>query len=172
MPPLFFLFFVESRHTASSSRPLEIHPFLFGCIVRPRDFAIFTTHPKLSKYFKSSKESHFWNKIPVIIAPNFEIGAKHYVPCIVFLFYHCTTCGRFHHVRPRGFERLCPKAIFLPSIFCRSLSGTAGPLRRRKHLLDKTWKCSTNLPNPRFSLMRIESCSCFVPKHRQLVFAA
>jgi len=37
----------------------------------------------------------------------------------------------------------------LPSIFCRSLSGTEGPLRRGKHLLDKTWKCFTNLSNPR-----------------------
>ena len=47
-------------------------------------------------------------------------------------------------------ERPCPKAIFLSSIFCKSLSGTAGPLQRRKHLLDETWKCSTNLnlPNP------------------------
>jgi len=67
----------------------------------------------------------------------------------VFLFYHCTRCGKFHHVRPHGFERPFPQAIFLPSIFCRSLSGTAGPLRRRKHHLDKTCKCGTNLPNPR-----------------------
>jgi len=47
-------------------------------------------------------------------------------------------------------ERPCTEvfteAIFLPSILCRSLSGTAGPLQRRKHLLDKIW---TNLPNPR-----------------------
>ena len=61
----------------------------------------------------------------------------------MFLCYHWTRCGKFHHVRPHGFERPCPTAIFLPSIFCRSLSGTAGPLRRRKHLLEKTWKCST-----------------------------
>jgi len=35
----------------------------FFCLglVRPRDFGIFTTHPKLSKYFKYSKESHFWS---------------------------------------------------------------------------------------------------------------
>jgi len=52
-------------------------------------------------------------------------------------------------VRPHGCEISCPKAIFLPSIFWRSLSGTASPLRRRKHFLDKTWKCSTNLPNSR-----------------------
>ena len=124
-------------------------PFLFGGLVRPREFGIFTTHPKLSQYFKRSKESHFWSKIPVIIAPNLEIGVKHCVPCIVFLFYHCTRCGKFRHVRPHWFERPCPEAIFLPSIFSSSLSGTAGPLRRRKHVLVKTWKCSTNWPNPR-----------------------
>jgi hypothetical protein len=67
----------------------------------------------------------------------------------VFLFYHWTRCGKFHHVHPRACERPCPKAIFLPSIFCRSLSGTASPLQRRKHLLDKTWKCATNLHNSR-----------------------
>jgi len=66
-----------------------------------------------------------------------------------FLFYHWTRCGKFHHVCPHGFERSCPNAIFLLSIFCRSLSGTAGPLRHRKHLLEPLWKCSTNLPNPR-----------------------
>jgi len=52
-------------------------------------------------------------------------------------------------MRPHGFKRPCPKSIFLPSIFCRYLSRTAGPLRRRKHVLVKTWKCSTNWPNPR-----------------------
>ena len=59
---------------------------------------------KLSKYFKRSKENHFWSKIPVIIAPNFEIGVKHYVHC-VFVIYQWTRCGKFHHVRPHGFER-------------------------------------------------------------------
>jgi hypothetical protein len=72
----------------------------------------------------------------------------------VFLFYHWTRCGKFHHVRPHGFERPCPKSIFLPSIFYRSLSGTAGPSWCRKHLPDTTWKCSTNLPNP-----RLHSCA-------------
>jgi len=51
-------------------------------------------------------------------------------------------------------ERPCPKAIFLPSIFCRPLLGNAGPLRRRKNLLDKTGNCSTNLPNP-----KLHSCA-------------
>jgi len=88
-----------------------------------------------------------WN--PGIIHPNFKMGVEHCVPCLVFLFYHWTRWGKFHHVRPHGCERPCTKAIFLPSIFCRSLLCTASPLRRRKHLLDKTWKCSTNLPNSR-----------------------
>ena len=51
-------------------------------------------------------------------------------------------------------QRACHKAIFLPSIFCGSLSGTAGPLRYRKHLIDPLWKCSTNLPN-----YRSDSCA-------------
>ena len=46
-----------------------------------------------------------------------------------------------------AFERPCRKAIFTRSIFCMSLSGTAGPLRYRKHLLEPLWKCSINLPN-------------------------
>ena len=46
-------------------------------------------------------------------------------------------------------QRPCHKAIFTRSIFCRSLSGTAGPLRHRKDLLAPTWKSSTTLPSPR-----------------------
>jgi len=54
---------------------------------------------------------------------------------------------KIDHMRPQGFERPCRKAIFTRSIFCRSLSGTAGPLRYRKHLINLVWKCSTILPN-------------------------
>jgi len=67
----------------------------------------------------------------------------------VTLIFHWRTCGKSAHERPQGFERPCRKAIFTRSIFCRSLSGTAGPLRYRKHLIDPLWKCSTNLHNHR-----------------------
>jgi len=69
----------------------------------------FTTHPKLSKYFKRSKERYFWSKIPVIVGPNFEIGAKHSVPCVMFLFYHWIMCGKFLYVRPHGLKDHAPK---------------------------------------------------------------
>jgi len=42
----------------------------------------------------------------------------------------------------------------LPGNLAESRYPPAGPLRRRKHLLDETWKCSTNLPNP-----RLHSCA-------------
>jgi hypothetical protein len=45
-------------------------------------------------------------------------------------------CGKSAHVRPQGFERPCRKATFTRPIFCRSLSGTASPLRYRKNLID------------------------------------
>jgi len=64
---------------------------------------------------------------------------------------------------PHGFERPCPKLSFLPSICC-SLSGTAGPLRRCKHLLDNTWKCWTNLPNPRSHSFASSRVLVFSPK--------
>jgi len=54
-----------------------LHPFLSGDSGRPKGF---TTHPKLSKDFQRSNESHFWRKIPVIIVPNFETGVNHCVP--------------------------------------------------------------------------------------------
>jgi len=46
-------------------------------------------------------------------------------------------------------KRMCCQSIFSPSIFCRSLSGTAGSLRSRDSFVGKTWKYSTNLHNPR-----------------------
>jgi len=99
--------------------------------------------------FQTFEGKSFLEYNPIIIAPNFQIGVKHCVPCVMFLFYHWTRCSKIHHVRPHDFERPRPWAIFLPSIFCRSLSGTAGPLRHRKHLLEPLCKCSTNLPNHR-----------------------
>jgi len=138
------------RQTAQRTTRSLVRQLVSVC---PKDFGILTTHPKFSKYFKRSKKSHFWSKILSILL-RILIGVKHCVPCVVFLCYHWTRCGKFHHVRPHGFERPCLKAIFLPSIFCRSLSGNASPLRRRKHLLDKTYKCSINLPN-----LRSHSCT-------------
>jgi len=69
------------------------------------------------------------------------------VPCHVTLIFHWKKCGKSAHVRRQGFERPVRKAIFTRPIFFRSLSGTAGPLRYSKHLINLVWKCSTILPN-------------------------
>ena len=58
-------------------------------------------------------------------------------------------CGKSAHMRPEGFERPCRKAIFTRSIFCMSLSGTAGPLRHRKDLLAHNMEVLQTLPSPR-----------------------
>jgi len=93
-------------------------------------------------------------------------------PCVhshVTLIFHWKGCGKSAHVCPQGFERPCRKAIFTRSIFCRSLSGTAGPLRYRKHLIDLVWKCSTNLPNHR-SDSCAKSDTRFCPWHFSVGF--
>ena len=56
---------------------------------------------------------------------------------------------KIDHMRPQGFERPCRKAIFTRSIFCMSLSGTAGPLRHRKDLLAHNMEVLQTLPSPR-----------------------
>ena len=75
--------------------------------------------------FQRLKESCFWT--PVILVPNCGIGVNHCVPLEVFLIYQWKKSGKFDHMRPRVFERLCRNAIFAWSIFCRSRSSTAGP---------------------------------------------
>jgi len=98
--------------------------------VRPEGF---TTHPQLSKYFQQSKERHFLIKIPVIIVPNFEIGVNQCVPCDMMLSYHSKRCGKLITCGPRASSWVWKMWSDLRCIFCRSLLGTAGPLRRRKY---------------------------------------
>jgi len=158
---LFFLSFLSSQLPSPRTEemvtweahrpgPFKCTPFCFGGLDRLRGLGHLTTHPKISKYFKRSKESHFWRKIPVIIAPNFEIGPKRvfHAPCFCFT----TGQGAENFITCASWVwKTMPYSNFPPVHLLQagSLSGTAGPLRHRKHLLDKTWKCSTNLPNPR-----------------------
>jgi len=158
----------------SSGPPLN-PPFFVLWFSSSEGFWNFYYTSQILKMFQTLEGKSFLEWNPVIIAPNFEIGVEHCVPFLVFLFYHWTRWGKFHHVRPHGCERPCTKAIFLPSIFCRSLLCTASPLRRRKHLLDKTWKCSINLPNQVLDhthAHRVKFLFSPSPKHRQFVFAA
>jgi len=72
---------------------------------------------QILKKFQTFEGKSFLQYIPVIIAPKLEIRGKHCVPWVVFLFYHWTRWRKFHHLRPHGFGRLCPKAIFLRPSF-------------------------------------------------------
>jgi len=83
------------------------------------------------------------------LARNSKITDRHPVfPATWLCFIIGKGAKNCSHASSRVFERPCCKAIFTRSIFCRSLSGTAGPLRHRKDLLAPTWKSSTTLPSP------------------------
>jgi len=120
-------------------------PFFVLWFSSSEGFWTFYYTSKLSKYFQRSKENPFWSKIPVIIAPNFEIGVKHCVPCVVFVFYHWTRCGNFHHVRPHGFERPALNRFSSHPSFAGLFRALQAPCWRREHLLDNTWKFSTQI---------------------------
>jgi len=112
--------------------PPKSHPFVLEGLVRAKTF--FTLLLGVA-YSVSKSES----------SSSPEVRNYDY-PCEVFLFYHWRRWN--YHVLPPGFERNVTKALACPSIFCRSLSGTAGPWRRRRQLAGKTWKYSTILPIP------------------------
>ena len=91
-----------------------------------------TTHPKLSKKFQRLNENHFRRKIPVIIVPNFETRVNHCVACNMIWFYHSKRCGKSITCSPRASTWVWKMYSDFRCIFCWSLLGTAGPLRRRK----------------------------------------
>jgi len=118
--------------------PPNLHPFVLEGLVRTMTFItlLLGVAYSVSKSESSSSsevrnyDHHRWE-------PNKQTRETN-TPCVpfdVFLFYHCERCEKFDHVRHRGLkeiERMCRQSIFSPSIFCRSLSGAVGPLRRRK----------------------------------------
>jgi len=71
------------------------------------------------------KESNFRSKIPVIIAPNFEIWAKHCVPCDVFLFYQKLQQNESHV--SSGFWKNMSSSDFHPVSFLQVSFGHCRP---------------------------------------------
>ena len=132
--------------------PPNSHPFVLEGLVRTKTFftLLLGVTYSVSKS-ESSSSSEVRNYDHHRRETNKQIMETN-TPCVpfdVFLFYHWERYEKVDHVRHVGLREFLVANRFCPSIFCRSLSGTAGPLRRRKKLVGKTWKYSTNLHNPR-----------------------
>jgi len=123
--------------TGSSSKPLQIYTLLFGRFSSSEDNLLFTTRPVPTPW---ANLSH--HRVQKFAVTNITDGKP------------INRCGKpIHPVFPstcscfttgKDAEKLITCVImvwknasvspidFLPSIFCRSLLGTAGPLQRRK----------------------------------------
>jgi len=115
--------------------PPNLHPFVLEGLVRTKTFFILLLGVA---YSVSKSESWLSSEVRNYDHHRWETNKQMRdtnTPCVpfdVFLFYHLGKMRKSWSRASSWFERMCHQSIFSPSIFCRSLSGTAGPLRRRK----------------------------------------
>ena len=115
--------------------PLNLHPFVLEGLVRTKTFftSMLGVAYSVSKTESSSSsevcnyDHHRWETNKQMRESNTPC-----VPLDVFLFYHWERCEKVDHMHHRGFKECVANRLSLRPYFCRSLSGTAGPLRRRK----------------------------------------
>ena len=121
--------------------PSKFTPFCSGGLAHPRTFCIlllgrflFREQIRVIIEFRSSqlRPSQMWETYKQMIETD-----KPCVPFDVFLFDHWEWCEKVDHVRHRGLKRMCRRAIFSPSIFCRSHSALQTPCSAARNLQER-----------------------------------